>query len=129
MNGNSASASEITAGAFKDYKKGILVGEKTFGKGSVQQPFGLSDGAEMKITVARWYTPNGNQIDEKGIDPDIGVVFQKEDYVNKYDRQLQTAQDVLKTFIENKNYTQTIDKFRQVLGNTGAVVGTGNISH
>lgn len=59
INENSASASEITAGALQDYKIALIVGEKSYGKGSVQEPIPLKDGSELKLTIARWYTPNG----------------------------------------------------------------------
>lgn len=95
VNGNSASASEITAGALKEYGLAVLVGERTFGKGSVQQPFNLSDGSEIKVTVAHWFTPNGKGIDGKGIDPDVPVSFQSEDFDKKFDRQLDAAKKVL----------------------------------
>lgn len=71
VNGGSASASEILAGAIKDHQRGKIVGEKTFGKGTVQQYENLSDGSSVKITVAKWLTPNGSNIDKDGIVPDI----------------------------------------------------------
>lgn len=71
VNGNSASASEIFAGAIKDYGVGTLIGTQTFGKGIVQSLFPLSDGSAVKITVSRYYTPEGNNIHEVGIEPDI----------------------------------------------------------
>lgn len=95
VNENSASASEITAGALKDYNIAIVVGKKTYGKGSVQQPFTLSDGSEIKVTVAKWYTPLDYGIDRVGITPDIEVTFEKEDYEKRYDRQLEEAKKVL----------------------------------
>ena len=97
-NGNSASASEITAGALKEYGVAVLVGEKTYGKGSVQQPYDLDDGSEVKITVAHWYTPDGNLIDGKGIEPDVAVKPLPEDFDKKYDRQLEAAKQVLSAF-------------------------------
>lgn len=109
INGNSASASEITAGALKDYDKAILVGEKTYGKWSVQQPFDMPDGSLLKITVAKWFTPNGINIDEEGINPDIEVSFTEEDYDNNYDRQLEEAKKILKTFIEKKTIGLTLE--------------------
>lgn len=71
VNGGSASASEILAGAVKENNRGILIGEKTFGKGTVQELQSMEDGSSVKITVAKWLTPNGNSIDKNGITPDI----------------------------------------------------------
>lgn len=73
VNEGTASGAEIVAGALKDYNKATLVGTTTFGKGSVQKLEFLPDGSALKLTVAKWYTPNGNQIDKKGIKPDITV--------------------------------------------------------
>jgi carboxyl-terminal processing protease len=73
MNSNSASSSEVLAAALKDKGGYTLIGEKTFGKGTVQELVGLADGSEMRITVAKWLTPNGEWIHEKGIEPHIAV--------------------------------------------------------
>lgn len=77
INGGSASASEIVAGAIKDNKRGILVGEKSFGKGSVQTLIPLPDGDGMKLTIAKYYTPSGISIHGKGIEPDVVVEEKK----------------------------------------------------
>lgn len=92
VNGNSASASEIFAGAIKDYGVGTLIGTQTFGKGIVQSLFPLSDGSAVKITVSRYYTPAGNNIHEVGITPDI--VLEADDNEEE-DNQLQKAIEVL----------------------------------
>lgn len=95
VNGGSASASEIVAGALQDHKKATLIGEKTFGKGSVQDFESFPDGSALKITVAEWYTPNGNNINKEGITPD--VIF-KEDWQNEKigeDKMLDKAIEVI----------------------------------
>lgn len=73
VNGGSASASEILAGALKDYNRGKLIGEKTFGKGTVQQPEDFSDGSGLHVTIAKWLLPSGKNIHKEGIMPDIEV--------------------------------------------------------
>lgn len=73
VNGGSASAAEILAGALQDYKRATLVGQKTFGKGSVQDIIPLKAGAALRLTIAEWLTPNDRQISKKGIDPDVVV--------------------------------------------------------
>ncbi len=78
-NGNSASASEVLSGALKDHKKGVLIGTKTFGKGLVQEIYQLEDGAGLKVTVARYFTPSGKCIQGIGISPDIEI-----DVLDKY---------------------------------------------
>ena len=79
VDGGSASASEIVAGALQDQERAVLVGVATFGKGSVQRPFNLSDGSELRVTVARWYTPEDQPIHKQGLTPDIEVTWpQKE---------------------------------------------------
>ncbi|HXM72447.1 MAG TPA: S41 family peptidase, partial [Candidatus Dormibacteraeota bacterium] len=75
VDANSASASEIVAGSLQVHHRARLVGLTTFGKGSVQQDFVLSDGADIHLTVQRWYLPNGQTIDHKGLTPDIPVTL------------------------------------------------------
>jgi carboxyl-terminal processing protease len=92
INGGSASASEIMAGALRDRRAVKLVGEKTFGKGSVQELIDFSDGSAAKITVAKWYTPSGSQINGEGLTPDIVVT---DDAKTAQDDQLMAAFGVL----------------------------------
>jgi carboxyl-terminal processing protease len=95
VNGGSASASEILAGALKDYSFAKIVGEKTYGKGSVQQLQALSDGSMVKVTVAKWYTPNGYSINEQGITPDIIATTSIEAINASKDPQLNEAVNIL----------------------------------
>ncbi len=99
-NEGSASASEILAGALRDNLQVPVIGKKTFGKGSVQELVNLSGGSSVKITVAKWMTPNGDYIMEKGINPDIEVELTKEDYDNNRDPQLDKAREVLQEKIK-----------------------------
>lgn len=91
VNGGSASAAEIAAGALKDNGRATLVGEKTYGKGSVQEIKNLSDGNQLKVTVAHWYTPKGVNISKEGIAPDVEVKNSSEDYNAGRDPQLDKA--------------------------------------
>jgi C-terminal peptidase prc len=95
INDYSASASEIFAGALQDHGRALLLGEKSYGKGSVQVWFDIWDGSIVKITIARWFTPKGNSIDEKGISPDLEVLLTGKDYENVFDRQLKAAELVI----------------------------------
>lgn len=91
INSSSASASEIVAGALRDNKAAQLMGETSFGKGSVQKLVNLTDGAMLKVTIARWYTPAGVNISETGIVPDTEVLRTAEDFNNGRDPQLEAA--------------------------------------
>ena len=94
INGNSASASEITAGALCEYGKATLVGQKSYGKGSVQIVLGLPGGSQMKVTEARWYTPKGKNIDKTGIEPDVKVDLSSDDVNNNVDPQMDKAKSL-----------------------------------
>lgn len=91
VNGSTASASEIVAGALQDYKKATIVGEQTYGKGVVQSLLTLSNGTLLKVTTAHWYTPNGNSINKTGITPDKIVERTYEDINKNKDPQLDAA--------------------------------------
>lgn len=100
INGNSASASEIFAGAIKDYKYGTLIGTTSFGKGIVQTIIPLGDGSAIKLTMAKYFTPKGNYIHEVGISPDIELEYEylneeDETYNPMHDNQVQKALEVL----------------------------------
>ena len=96
VDSGSASASEILAGAVKDYGIGTLVGTTTFGKGIVQRIISLSDGSAVKLTVSNYYTPNGNNIHKIGIEPDIEEKFDSEAYYNDgVDNQLNKAIEIM----------------------------------
>ena len=91
IDGSSASASEIVAGALQEYGKAKLLGEKSYGKGSVQQLIKLPDGAQLKVTEARWYTPKGRTIDKRGIEPDEKVGLTANDMNFGKDPQMDAA--------------------------------------
>ena len=96
VNGSSASASEIFAGAIQDYGVGTIVGTTTYGKGVVQSLYQLEDGSAVKLTVSKYYTPNGNSIHEVGIQPDVVVELEDTDITeNKWDNQVEAAAETL----------------------------------
>ncbi len=96
VNGGSASGAEIVAGALQDYGLATLVGQKTFGKGSVQDLKKLKDGSSVKLTIAEWFTPLGRNINKEGIEPDVEVERTREDFDKDIDPQLDKAIEILK---------------------------------
>lgn len=105
VDGSSASASEILSGALKDYKKAKLLGTKTFGKGMVQRIVPLPNETGLNLTIAKYLTPNGADINKKGITPDIEVKLTLEDLKNKHDVQLETAKSILSEMIQKEHST------------------------
>ena len=100
INSGSASASEITAGALRDNGAATIVGEKSFGKGSIQQVQSLPGGGELKVTIARWFTPSGKNIDKQGITPDIEVLISDDDQKAGRDPQKDRATQILSAKIQ-----------------------------
>jgi carboxyl-terminal processing protease len=95
VNGGTASASEIVAGALQDRGRAVLVGEQTYGKGSVQSVYDLSDGSSVHITHAQWFTPNRRAISGEGLEPDVPVSISEEDRNAGRDTQLEQAIEYL----------------------------------
>ena len=107
VNGESASASEIFAGAVKDHQVGTIVGTTTFGKGIVQTVRELDDGSAVKLTVSKYYTPNGNNIHGVGIQPDVEVeldpnITDLNEIDHSQDNQLQKGSEVVKELTGEK---------------------------
>ena len=94
VNGSSASASEIVAGALQDYDKATIVGETTYGKGVVQSLYDLSNGGVLKVTTAEWFTPKDRSINGEGIKPDIEVERTYEDINAMRDPQMDKAKSI-----------------------------------
>jgi carboxyl-terminal processing protease len=96
INAGTASASEIVVGALKDYKKATVIGETSYGKGVMQTMINTTGGGMLKVTTAHWYTPNGNGINEQGIEPDVKVELTYEQINKNIDTQLDKAKSLLK---------------------------------
>lgn len=103
INNGSASASEILAGAIQDHKRGIVMGTKSFGKGTVQEVEFFNDGSSIRMTIAKWLTPNGRDINKVGLKPDIVVELTKEDLEKQFDRQKEEARKYLQNLGLIKN--------------------------
>ena len=108
VNAGSASASEIVAGALQDHKRAIIMGQKTFGKGSVQTVLPVSNAAALKLTTARYFTPSGRSIQVSGIEPDVALVRVK----------VESLEDEEQNFITEENLSRHLDN------NTGRTTGT-----
>ncbi|MBT4917045.1 S41 family peptidase [Candidatus Peregrinibacteria bacterium] len=96
VNGGSASASEILAGAIQDHKRGVIMGTQSFGKGTVQEVISFSDGSSMRMTIAKWFTPDGRDINKVGLTPDIVIEIDNADFDSEYDEQKEEAADYLR---------------------------------
>lgn len=92
----SASASEIVAGALQDHKRALIVGQQTYGKGSVQNVYTMRGGTTLRLTAAKWLTPSGKWISKKGITPDVVIEMTEKDIKNKRDPQLERALEILR---------------------------------
>jgi carboxyl-terminal processing protease len=101
VDGATASSSEILAGALQDRDRALLVGERTFGKGSVQLVYDLSDGSSVHVTASRWLTPDRNQIDQQGLEPDIPVNVTQESIDTGQDVVLERAVEYFENGIAN----------------------------
>ncbi|MBD5401617.1 S41 family peptidase [bacterium] len=99
VNGASASASEILSGAMKDYHKAKIIGTTTYGKGMVQKIIPMPNETGLNLTIAKYLTPKGKDINKKGISPDIEIKFTQEDIIAKKDVQLETAKQIMKNLI------------------------------
>lgn len=113
VNENTASASEITAWALRDYNLAIITWKKSYGKWSVQEPFDMWDGSMLKLTIAKWYTPKDYNIDKQGIKPDIEIDFEKEDIEKWYDRQLEESKKILEKFIKIWNIAAVVESYKK----------------
>jgi len=105
VNKGSASASEIVAGAIQDTKRGVIIGEQTFGKGSVQQVIQLKDGSALVLTIAKYLTPKGRSLNKRGVKPDIVVKVDKNKHTklnSKEDPQLNKAIEVMQSQLQNR---------------------------
>lgn len=118
INQGSASASEILAGAMRDYDKAIIVGSQSYGKGSVQTLKNFKDGSSIKITIAKWLTPNRISISDKGITPDVVVDYTMDDYENDRTPQMDEAVQVLNKIISGDKINEMKIEFEKQASST-----------
>jgi len=122
INQGSASASEILAGAMRDYDKAIIVGSQSYGKGSVQTLKTFKDGSSVKITIAKWLTPNRISISDKGITPDVVVDYTMEDYENDRTPQMDKAIEVLNRIISGEKISEMKAEFEAQASSTEEII-------
>ena len=113
VNGGSASASEIVAGALQDHRRGIVVGEKTFGKGSVQTIMPLSSKGAIRLTTARYYTPSGRSIQALGVEPDIVVEQVKLDKAEDGEKRKRYSESQIRGSLKNDSLTEEEQAIRK----------------
>ena len=101
VDGASASASEIFSGAMKDYEKAKLVGTKTYGKGMVQKIIPMPNETGINLTIAKYLTPKGKDINKLGINPDVVLPLKRADIIQHKDTQLETAKDMMEQMISS----------------------------
>jgi carboxyl-terminal processing protease len=119
INKGSASSSEIVSGALQDHKRALILGEQSFGKGTVQEIIPLNEGASLRVTIAEWLTPNGHTIHKTGITPNVKVEKTKQDFEDKKDPQLDKALEILKggnwkDYLEGKLIATPIEAVKAV---------------
>ena len=102
INQASASAAEIVAGTLQDFGRAIVVGQKSYGKGTIQDVIPFRDGSTLRITIAKWLTGKGQDINENGISPDFMVEISEEDVNNSFDSQLEKARELLTEKLANQ---------------------------
>lgn len=108
VNNLSASATEIVAWALQDHKRAIIIGEQSYWKWSVQEPFVLKDWSILKLTIAKWYTPHDKNIDKDGITPDILIPLFDRDFTARYDRQSENAKNIASTLLSTNSTRDTV---------------------
>ncbi|MBI5414426.1 S41 family peptidase [Candidatus Peregrinibacteria bacterium] len=122
INGGSASAAEIVAGALRDHNRAILIGETSFGKGTVQEIVPMSDGAKLRLTVAKWLTPNGLDISKKGIEPDIALKREISDFETNKDPQMEAALKILRREAKPEDFENVSENAKKLFPGEASIL-------